>query len=136
MIRALIAHACLALACLALPVSAETLNCTNPQTQIDMTQCAYQEWQVADGELNAAYGRLMDGLKVRDANLAAGEPKGAEVLRDAQRAWLTFRDKTCEVEGFAMRGGSAEPMVIASCKARLTWERITHLYRMLDAYGG
>jgi uncharacterized protein YecT (DUF1311 family) len=131
MIRALIAFACLVL-----PASAETLNCTNPQTQIDMTQCAYQEWQVADAELNAAYERIMDNLKARDATLAAGEAKGSDVLRDAQRAWLTFRDKTCEVEGFAMRGGSAEPMVLASCKARLTWERITHLYRMLDAYGG
>ena len=127
---------CLILACLTLPAVAQTQSCANAQNQMELTNCAYQEWQVADAELNAVYPRVMAILKAQDADLDPIQQGGPEALRDAQRAWITFRDKTCEAEGFAMRGGSAEPMVVAGCLRFLTEERIGHLYGMLDAYGG
>ena len=69
--------------------------------QMDMNQCAEQDWEAADAELNA---RLQDGrwrgMKAMDANLPADLQGGAEALRDAQRAWITFRDTNCEAEGY------------------------------------
>ncbi len=103
---------------------------------MELTQCAYQEWQVADAELNAVYQRVTEMLTAQDADLSADLRGGPEALRQAQRAWITFRDKTCEAEGFAMRGGSGEPMVVGFCLTKVTRERIGHLYGMLDAYGG
>ena len=122
------------LACLAPPVAAQDANCSDPPDQVTMTQCAYQEWQTADAELNSAYKRAMAMLKDQDAQMDAALRGGPEALRDAQRAWITFRDKTCEAEGFAMRGGSAEPMIVAFCLTRITRERIGHLYGMLETY--
>jgi uncharacterized protein YecT (DUF1311 family) len=122
------------LACLATPAAAQDAICSDPPDQMTMTQCAHQEWQIADAELNSVYKRVTAMLKEQDAQLDAVLRGGPEALRDAQRAWITFRDKTCEAEGFAMRGGSAEPMVVAFCLTRITRERIAHLYGMLQTY--
>lgn len=124
----------LALACLTLPAAGQDAICANPPDQMTMTQCAYQEWQAADAELNSVYQRAMAILRDQDARLDAAQRGGPEALRDAQRAWITFRDKACEAEGFAMRGGSAEPMVVAFCLTRITRERIAHLYDMAQTF--
>ncbi len=124
----------LILACLGLPAAAQDADCTNPPDQMTITQCAYQEWQTADAELNSVYKRAMAKLQEQDSQLDAALRGGPEALRDAQRAWITFRDKTCEAEGFAMRGGSGEPMVVAFCLTRITRERTAHLYDMLRTY--
>lgn len=123
-----------ALACLLLPAGAQAQSCAAAENQMELNQCAYEEWQTADAELNSAYKRVMAMLKDQDSQLYADLRGGPEALRDAQRAWITFRDKTCEAEGFQMRGGTAEPMVVAFCLTRVTRERIGHLYGMLESY--
>lgn len=127
---------CLAVLCLAAPAAAQEVDCANAVTQADMNQCAYQDWDAADAELNLAYGRAMKLLKEWDAGLPADEQGGAEALREAQRAWITFRDKACEAEGYAMKGGSAEPLLVYGCMRELTEERTGHLQGMVEAYGG
>lgn len=135
MFRPFLALASLAcLASLVTPAAAQDPICANPPDQMTMTDCAYQEWKTADAELNSVYKRVMGMLKDQDDQLDDAQRGGPEALRDAQRAWITFRDKTCEAEGFAMRGGTAEPMVVGFCLTRITRERIAHLYGMLETY--
>ena len=55
-------------------------------------------------------------------------------MREAQRAWITFRDNACAAEGYAMKGGSAEPLVVYGCMRTLTLERTAHLTSMVEAY--
>jgi uncharacterized protein YecT (DUF1311 family) len=124
----------LVLACLTLPAAAQDVDCSNAVTQMDLNQCAYAEWAAADATLNAAYAGAMDLLKTWDADLPDDEKGGAEALREAQRAWITFRDKACEAEGFAMKGGSAEPLLVYGCMRQLTEDRTAQLFAMLDAY--
>ena len=69
-----------------------------------------------------------------DANLPAAEQGGAQALKEAQRAWITFRDKACEAEGYAFKGGSAEPLLVYGCMRVLTEERTAHLTSMVEAY--
>ena len=103
----------LALACLlAAPAAAQEVDCANAMAQMDLNQCAYDDWNAADADLNLAYGDVMQLLKQWDADLPAGEQGGAAALKDAQRAWITFRDKACEAEGYAMKGGSAESLLV------------------------
>ncbi|HLT47945.1 MAG TPA: lysozyme inhibitor LprI family protein [Rubricoccaceae bacterium] len=79
---------------LAVPTAAQTVEAEDPIDQrlgacMDadpsthgMLRCldaAYDDW---DAELNRAYERVMAEL----------EPEAADVLRDAQRRWLAFRD--------------------------------------------
>ena len=124
----------LALACLALPAAAQEIDCANAMAQMDLNQCAYQEWEAADVELNAAYKRAIGLLQEWDANLPEDEQGGADALKAGQRAWITFRDQACAAEGYAMKGGSAEPLLIYGCMRVLTEERTGHLTGMLDAY--
>jgi uncharacterized protein YecT (DUF1311 family) len=121
---------------LAGPAMAQTTDCSNTMVQQELNQCAYQDWQIADADLNAAYQDAMALLKSWDANLPADMQGGAEALRQAQRAWITFRDKACEAEGYAMKGGSAEPLVIYGCMRQLTLDRASQLRAMVAAYEG
>ena len=80
----------------------------------------------ADQALNAAYqslmGQMNDGQKER--------------LRNAQRAWITFRDKTCSFESSFSNDSpndwihqQTHPAQDALCIQRLTLERLAHLER-------
>lgn len=124
----------LVLACLTLPAAAQEVDCANAMAQVDLNACAYQDWEAADADLNAAYKRAMALLQDWDANLPAAEQGGALALKEAQRAWITFRDKACEAEGYAFKGGSAEPLLVYGCMRVLTEERTAHLTSMVEAY--
>ena len=102
-------------------------NCKNPQTQMEMNICAGLDYKAADAGLNRAYKAAIAGMKDMDANLPP-ELKGAEkALRQAQRAWIPYRDKACEAFGFMARGGSMESMLVGSCLADLTRKRTKEL---------
>lgn len=125
----------LVLACLTLPAAAQEVDCDNAVTQQDMNQCAYADWESADAKLNAAYKRAMAVMTQWDADLPEAEQGGAAALKEAQRAWITFRDKACEAEGYAMKGGSAEPLLVYGCMRQLTEDRTGQLTGFVDSYG-
>jgi len=106
-------------------------NCSDPQTQMDMNFCAAIELERADGALNAAWRGVIDSARADDREVDRRydrRPTGEAKLREAQRAWIVFRDAHCTVEGYDQaRGGSMEPMVYDGCRARLTRERIRQL---------
>jgi uncharacterized protein YecT (DUF1311 family) len=113
---------------------AQDVDCANAPTQVDLTDCAGQDWDRADAELNAVYAKAVAAVKEIDSNLEA-DLKGAEdALRTAQRAWIAYRDAACETDGFLMRGGTAEPMLVYGCLARLTEERTAHLRNLAEGY--
>ena len=73
-------------------------------------------------------------MKDIDTGLPRDQRGAATFLRDGQRAWITFRDAACAAEGYLMHGGSAEPMVIYGCYARLTETRAADLWMVAEAY--
>ena len=93
----------------------------------ELTYCAEQDWMTADAALNDAYQAAMAAMKQVDSGLEAKDRGAVVNLRAAQRAWITFRDAACAAEGYPMHGGSAEPMVIYACRARLTDQRAEDL---------
>lgn len=120
---------CLLFVLTALPATtgAQQPDCKNPQTQTEMNICAGIDYKAADVELNRQYKKTIASMKATDANLPV-ELKGAEkALREAQRAWITFRDKTCEAFGFNARGGSMESMLVGQCLADITRKRTDEL---------
>lgn len=117
-------------AVLALPLAAQEVDCADAVTQMDMNICAEEEWQAADAELNSTYQEVMAGMKQMDADLPE-ELQGAEVaLREAQRAWIGYRDANCTAAGFKMRGGSAEPLLVYGCLRSLTETRTQELLEL------
>ena len=111
----------------ATPIFAQEVDCSTAENQQDMNACAEAEWQKADVFLNETYGNAMAVMKEYDVGLPDEEQGAAKQMRAAQRAWITYRDATCAAEGFAMHGGSAEPLLVYGCLARVTAERADDL---------
>jgi len=107
--------------------AAQDVDCENASMQMELTYCAEQAWLQADAELNDVYADARALAKELDAALPSDQRGIAQALLDGQRAWVTFRDKSCEAEAGVMRGGSAEPMLIYGCWERLTWVRAEDL---------
>ena len=105
--------------------------CDDPQTQSDMNACAAIEFGQADAELNAAYRAAIAEARRLDAEIDRNydtRPTSEEKLREAQRAWLVFRDAHCTFEAYGdARGGSMEPMSYEVCRTALTRERTEQL---------
>jgi len=121
----------LALALLAAaPAPTDEHHCSDPQNQMDMNFCAAIDFERADAELNAAWKEALVSAREADREIDRvydKRPAGEAALRQAERAWLVFRDAHCTLEGYEARGGSMEPMLYNGCRARITRERIRQL---------
>lgn len=112
-------------------------NCANPQAQQEMNYCAAQDAERADAELNTVYRTAIADAQAADREYAQMDPGGAAAhrgepgeeatLREAQRAWVAFRDAHCRMQSFEARGGSMQPMLDGGCRATLTRARTAEL---------
>ena len=117
-----------ALTCLATTVSsAQEADCANPTSQVEMTYCAGVAHDEADVELNAAYRKAIAQAKAQDAHISSDQIPSRIMLRDAQRAWINFRDQACDTESTLFRGGTAQSMLFLDCMTRLTKRRTEDL---------
>ncbi|MEY8839795.1 lysozyme inhibitor LprI family protein [Cribrihabitans sp. XS_ASV171] len=119
--------ACLALA--ATGAAAQEVNCTDPQSQMEMTACASLAYEAADGDLNAAWPLAMDMARRLDQSLQPDQKPAVEILRDAQRQWIAFRDAACSAESLLARGGTMQNQLFYICMERLTRQRTEDLRR-------
>ena len=87
-----------------------------------MLDCIGQENQRVDGELNALW---QAGLPKQDADFK-------DMLRASQRAWIAYRDATCDVEGALYEGGSFASVAYSDCHRQLTTDRLDWLSRILE----
>ncbi len=122
MVRAFVAVAVFGLA---LGSAAAAAECRGT-TQADLNACADAAFKRADAAMNAAYARLMKRIG----------PQAQAGLKEAQRAWLPYRDRTCDLEALGAAGGSAQPMVRAGCLGALTEERTKRLTGYLTCQEG
>jgi uncharacterized protein YecT (DUF1311 family) len=114
---------------LAVPALAQEDPCVDLTyaTQPELNQCVFLDWQVADEALNRAYATAVAEARARDASIT-GEGGAEELLRQAQRAWLAYRDADCEVEASFFEGGQAEPMTRYGCMIQHTEDRTDRLW--------
>lgn len=109
---------------------APEVNCTDPQTQSAMNICAQRDYARVDVVLNRRWDEAADEMRERDTYIDRNHdtrPGHYETLLVAQRAWIEFRDAHCASEGMAARGGTMEPLLVSTCKSKLTLERILQL---------
>lgn len=121
MIRAIVLTAGLILA--AAPAFADDQVCDrNDQTQTGMNICAAADAAAADKKFNLLYQQLT----------AKAEANEKTALRDAQRAWVAYRDKECAYETVGSEGGSIRPMEELMCVTALTNARIKDFQKFLS----
>jgi len=93
----------------------------NSVSSYDMRVCTGNELEYQDGLLNRYYKQAMRRLSREEKRK----------LRDAQRAWIKYRDAKCETAGREMRGGTGELLLINECILDTTKVRAKELRDMI-----
>jgi len=88
-----------------------------------MLICTSFGYTAADLELNELYKKILRQLTTKSAK--------AKLLQ-AQRAWITYRDKNCVFEADGYSGGHDWSIVFIGCQATATHQRISKLNEYLD----
>ncbi len=114
-----------ALALAALPArSADDACYQKAQTQAALNACAATALKREDDALNRLYQQMQARLPKDDA-------KARALLRQAERAWMQFRDNECAFAAQRVEGASLYPMVYNGCLADMTRERGVQLQNHL-----
>jgi len=102
------------------PVKNEEDNCCC--TTYDTNICLLKVQGKVDQELNQTY---------QSALKRWNEDPNREELRQAERAWVSYRDASCKAEGDLYKGGTIMPSIEMHCIIRLTRQRMAEIK---DAY--
>jgi uncharacterized protein YecT (DUF1311 family) len=105
---------------------AAAIDCAAAKTQADLATCTAANAASADAGLNAVYKALAGRLA----------PADLKRLRDAQRAWIPFRDKECAFRTQPYADGSVYATLAEACKAELTKVRLAQLQHQLQCPEG
>lgn len=98
------------------------------ETQSGMNICADADYRQEDAKLNQKYGQIVTRL--------ADDAEGRKLLKEAQRAWIAFRDAECTFSTNASSDGSIYPMLVSQCRADLTRARVDQLETYLGCEEG
>lgn len=103
-------------------MNAKDSPCDAGMTTPDLVTCLWAKWHSEDKELNAYYGTVSEHLH------------GDQLteLRDAEKAWIDFRDKNCNAEKLLYVGGTAVGPVYNACMEAMTRHRLAELKTMYD----
>ncbi|MEX0283535.1 MAG: lysozyme inhibitor LprI family protein [Paracoccaceae bacterium] len=99
-------------------------------TTVGMGGCLSFELDYWDERLNASYKILLRKAKAVDAEMAelgSSAESLAESLLAAQRAWIPWRDSTCDFERAQWGGGTGGGPATYACLMRLTGEQALYL---------
>lgn len=110
--------------------------CDNANTQMEMDACASDQYQQADAELNTVYREAVSRLERADrefSEISSNLVGAVDALKVAQRAWIAFRDASCDLAGFEARGGTLERTIYIGCQTELTRKRTAELRDLLAA---
>ena len=91
------------------------------QTQQELNIASSESLKKADATLNTVYKEVMSSV------LEAQKP----LIKSAELAWISYRDKCVESEGSIYSGGSIESMIRVNAARDLTLERIDRLKSVL-----
>lgn len=107
-------------------ISAATLDCQHPQTQVEMNECALTMLKREKISINDTYDKLNSRLNSVQK----------QQLKKAQLAWIKYRDLACQFEASGVAGGSAHGMILTSCIAEKTRQRNLELKALIECQEG
>jgi len=92
------------------------------QSQNEMTQQAWAEFEKADKQLNEVYQKV---LKSMEDDIAK------QKLIAVQKAWIKYRDAQAELDADSERGGSLANQILAESETTMTKARTAELKKYL-----
>lgn len=110
------------------PAVAE-INCADAGTTVELNFCADKDYQAADKALNAAYANAVDYIRTRgDDEKPYDTASFEEAMRNAQRAWIAYRDADCkDLVAQEWSGGTGATAAILGCMTQKTIQRTKEL---------
>ena len=108
------------------PVALAKRDCGQLVTQLDMNQCAAENYAISDKALNQVYQDVRQGLN----------DTAKTQLTSAEERWIVFRDAHCVFESDRFEGGSIAPFIQATCMEQITDNRIAELQQTIKADTG
>ena len=106
------------------------IKCNHDGNQMEMNQCAADDYAAADKKLNATWKKLMEKFKNDKTAIAK--------LKAAQKAWIAFRDAevdamfACDEGDVSVCWGSMYPMLFNSELQSMTETRTERLQKYID----
>jgi uncharacterized protein YecT (DUF1311 family) len=121
----------LASICMLAPFASATAEeewiCDKAMSNAETRQCADREFKKHDAELNRLYKKLLENAADQgDVQQGYGVPP-LEALKQAQRAWVAFRDANCHWKSTSFYGGTGQSVIMSSCLAIATRDRVEEL---------
>jgi len=86
--------------------------------------CQEREEKIWDGYLNDWYGEAVKRLK--------DDPNALAALKDAQRAWIVFRDAKCDYWEKRYAGGTFASIAAGNCMRVTTGQRALEMRAIFD----
>lgn len=81
----------------------------------------------ADDRLNSVYRTWTEALRHPEPDEVKDDAEILRRLTAAERAWIDFRDKECNLQSTSMLGGTGEPTVYGDCRYAMTKARVKAL---------
>ena len=106
--------------------------CENPRNRLEFAACDKYKYDQEDQRLNDVYSKLMQFSK---GYFNIGNQTGENVankLKEAQRAWIQYRDANCKYEYNTYYPGSQASNISLQCKLRMTKARADELQKKYD----
>jgi uncharacterized protein YecT (DUF1311 family) len=108
-------------------------------SNMDMKMCASDALDAADRLLNKDYQAIVADLKKQAATEKADEVYGGGTkeilarLKQAQLAWINYRDANCSLVSIEALGGTGESLSHSMCTVDMTLSRVTELNSIIGS---
>lgn len=101
--------------------------CSSATDEVEMYQCFKHQLKKADITLNQSYKALIARYKENGAPQAQEIKPQDSYLKEAQIAWIKFRDESCDFETYESITGSGFGTIYTACLLEKTQERVKYL---------
>jgi uncharacterized protein YecT (DUF1311 family) len=105
----------------------EAWPCDQARDNAEHIACADREFAAQDAELNRVYQDLLKAALGDTFPQRGYGPPPYNALKNAQRAWVAFRDSNCHWKSTQFYGGTEQAVIMASCRAIATRDRVSEL---------
>lgn len=104
------------------------IDCANASTTVEMNFCADKDYQASDKALNAAYASAIAYIRTQNGETPYDAASFEEAMRNAQRAWVAYRDSDCrDLVAQEWSGGTGAASAILGCMTQKTIQRTKEL---------
>ena len=111
-------------------VQAACYSVCGKETGSTFKACLARAADTADGVLNQEFSALQDAVKVSAKDMGVKPDAQLDMLKEAQRKWITFRDEACNFEDSLAFGATAAGGYLSSCICALSYGRANDFERI------